>query len=45
MTAIILTMLYKEQFNCVISLFNGISTFLGYLIPKPSFYKNSSDTT
>ena len=25
-------------------MFNGISTFLGYLIPKPSFWKNSNDT-
>ena len=24
--------------------FNGISTFLGYLMPNPSFYKNSSGT-
>ena len=25
------------------SLFNGISTFVGYLMPKPSFSKNSGD--
>ena len=25
------------------SLFNGISTFVGYLMLKPSLYKNSSD--
>ena len=25
-------------------LFNGISTFVGYLMPKPSFEKNSSGT-
>ena len=24
--------------------FNGISTFVAYLIPSPSFEKNSSDT-
>ena len=24
--------------------FNGISTFVGYLMPKPVFKKNSSDT-
>ena len=24
--------------------FNGISTFVGYLMPKPSFEKNSSVT-
>ena len=27
----------------VVSLFNGISTFVGYLMSKPSVYKNSSD--
>ena len=27
-----------------ILLFNGISTLLGYLMPNPSFYKNSADT-
>ena len=27
-----------------ISLFNGISTLLGYSIPKPSLWNNSSDT-
>ena len=31
-------------FVCLFSLFNGISTFVGYLMPKPSFKKNSSDT-
>ena len=25
-------------------LFNGVSTFLGYLMPKPPFKKNSSGT-
>ena len=25
-------------------LFNGISTFMSYLMPKPSLYKNSSHT-
>ena len=27
-----------------ISLFNGISTFVGYLMAKPSFEKNSNGT-
>ena len=26
----------------LVSLFNGISTFIGYLMPKPFFEKNSS---
>ena len=32
----------RERFGLV-SLFNDISTFMGYLMPKPSFEKNSSD--
>ena len=28
----------------LVSLFNGISTFVGYLMPKPFSYKNSSGT-
>ena len=28
----------------LVSLFNGISTFGGYLMPKPSLLKNSSGT-
>ena len=28
----------------LVSLFNGKSTFVGYLMPKPSFLKNSSGT-
>ena len=28
----------------LVSLFNGISTFVGYLKPKPSLQKNSSGT-
>ena len=28
----------------LVSLFNGISTFVGYLMPKPFFRKNSSGT-
>ena len=28
----------------LVSLFNGISTFVGYLMPKPFFKKNSSGT-
>ena len=27
----------------LVSLFNGISVFVGYLIPKPSLWKNSCD--
>ena len=27
-----------------VSLFNGISTFVGYLLPNPPLYKNSSST-
>ena len=29
----------------MVSLFNGISTFVGYLMPKPSLYRNSSEST
>ena len=29
---------------CLVSLFNGISTFVGYLMPKPLSEKNSSGT-
>ena len=36
-------MAMKVEFNLV-SLFNGISTYIGYLMPKPSFKKNSSGT-
>ena len=28
----------------LVSLFNGISTFIGYLMPKPFSVKNSSGT-
>ena len=28
----------------MVSFFNGISTFVGYLMPKPSFEKNRSGT-
>ena len=30
--------------NDLVSLFNGISTFVGYLMPKPFSKKNSNDT-
>ena len=30
------------QLFCLFLLLNGISTFLGYLMPRQSFYKNSS---
>ena len=33
---------FLNIFVCL--LFNGISTFLGYLMPNPSFYKDSSGT-
>ena len=28
----------------LVSLFNGISTFMGYLMPNPFFWKNSYNT-
>ena len=28
----------------LVSLFNGISTFMGYLMPKPCLLNNSSET-
>ena len=31
-------------FISLVSLFNGISTFVGYLMPKPSLLKNSTDS-
>ena len=34
---------FKNLFGLV-SLFNGISTFVGYLLPKPFSEKNGSDT-
>ena len=34
----------KNAIIVTVSLLNGISTFLDYLIPKPSFLKNCSDT-
>ena len=37
-----LTTIYQIVIDWV-SLFNGISTFVCYLMPKPSFKKNSSD--
>ena len=33
------------SFISLVSLYNGISTFVGYLMPNPSFYNNSSGTT
>ena len=36
-----------ENFVCIIFLvilFNGISTYVGYFMPKPFFKKNSSAT-
>ena len=33
-----------HQLLCLVSLFYSISTFVGYLMPKPSFDKNSSGT-
>ena len=32
----------KRTCSSLISLFNGISTFVGYLMPEPSFKENSS---
>ena len=34
----------KEGKNWVVSLFNGITTFVGYLMPKPFSEKNSGGT-
>ena len=34
----------KSDNLVLVSLFNGISTFVGYLIPEPSLQKNSNDT-
>ena len=31
-------------FKFQVSLFNGISTFVGYLMQKPSFKKNTTST-
>ena len=45
--------LFKQKFfdvllgiknNALVSLFNGISTLIGYLIPKPYLQKNRSIT-
>ena len=33
----------RNRSDGLVSLFNGISTFVGYLMPKPSFQKNSND--
>ena len=33
----------KEDLFGLVALFNGVATFVGYLMPKPSL-KNSSDT-
>ena len=36
---------YQHRFGSgLVSLFNGIPTFVGYLMPKPSSYKNGSGT-
>ena len=35
---------FQDFFADLVSLFNGISTYVGYLMPKPSFKKNSSGT-
>ena len=32
-----------STFFCLVSLFNAISTFIGYLMPKPFFQKNISN--
>ena len=36
--------LIRIIFKVSVSLFNGISTFVGYLMPKPFSEKNSSGT-
>ena len=35
--------IYTYTYRVWVSLFNGISTFVDYLMPKPYFEKNSSD--
>ena len=35
---------FDKIWFCLGSLFNGISTFAGYLMPKPSLQKDSSNT-
>ena len=35
---------FISSVQTLISLFNDISTFMGYLMPKSSLYKNSSGT-
>ena len=35
---------FTKENNSLVSLFNGILTFVGYLMPKPFFKKNSSGT-
>ena len=32
-----------KSYKLETALFNGISTFMGYLMPKPSLLKNSND--
>ena len=39
-----LSFLIYSVISFFLSFFNGISTFVGYLIPTPSFQKNSSET-
>ena len=41
---IVLNSIYTNITLSLVSLFNGISTFKGYLMPKSSLYKNSSGT-
>ena len=38
------TMGTSPHIYCLVSLFKGISTFMGYLMPKQLLLKNSSDT-
>ena len=35
---------YKYMWFSLVTLFNCISTFMNYLMPKPSLFKNSSGT-
>ena len=40
----LLTKVANFTYIGLVSLFNGISTFMGYFMPEPSMYKNNNDT-
>ena len=39
-----MTLKHLMMIGWLVSLFNVITTFVGYLMPKPSFKKNNSGT-